>query len=73
MNTHVLREYRETNQLTQAALAAKLSVSPAMVAHIENGLRGISPERALEWEPILGIPKEKLCPRIFSSAQSATA
>ena len=71
MNNHVLREYRESNQLTQAALAAKLEISPAMVAHIENGIRGISPERALAWEPILGIPKEKLCPRIFSNERAA--
>jgi transcriptional regulator with XRE-family HTH domain len=68
MNKHILREYREQHDLTQHQLADMLGCSASMVAHIENEFRNISPERAIAWEPILGIPKEKLCPRIFAVA-----
>lgn len=66
MTNNILREYRETNGISRAELADQLGISLSMVAHIENSIRGISPERAISWSKLLGIPKEKLCPRIFA-------
>lgn len=60
MSTHPLREYREKQALSQEELADKLGVSRQMVGLIEAGDRRITPEKALEWEGITGIPKEQL-------------
>lgn len=68
---HVLRSYREQRQLSRQQLADKLKCSFSLVQLIEDGHRQITPQKAVEWEPILGIPREKLCPQIFAKARAA--
>jgi addiction module HigA family antidote len=50
-----LRETLAERGMTQAALAAKLGVSPATVSHIVTGYRGIGIQTALRLEKALGI------------------
>lgn len=63
-----LTKYRKQKKLSQHELAKVLDCSPALVSHIERGRRAISAEKALEWEPLLDIPREQLCPDIFRRA-----
>lgn len=55
-----LKAYREANGLSQEDLALKLGVSRQMIGLIETGERRITPEKALEWAEITGIPKEEM-------------
>ena len=64
---NILKKYRADHGMTRAELAQRLKCSTAMVGHIENGIRNITPRKAKEWSPILGIPKEKLCD-VFADA-----
>ena len=57
--------------MTQGALAEKLGVSDATITHIEMGRRRITPENAKEWEKIIPISKEILCPEIFGDEKEA--
>lgn len=66
--THPLVEYREKHGLTQQELADKLKVSRGLISLIESGERPITAQNAKDWEGILGIPREKLCPEIFGRA-----
>lgn len=68
MSVHPLRVYREKEGLSQEELADRLGVSRQMVGLIETGERAITPENALEWEKVIPVSKEKLCPRIFGKA-----
>lgn len=65
---HPLVAYREQHKLTQQELADRLKVSRGLVSLIESGDRPITPQNAKDWETILGIPREKLCPEIFKRA-----
>lgn len=65
MTEHPLKTYRKNRQMTQGELASVLGISDAMVTHIENGRRPITPAKAVAWAPILGISREALCPEIF--------
>ena len=69
MSVHPLREYREKNSLSQEQLAEKLGVSRQMVGLVEAGERPVTAANALKWEPITGIPKERLCPKIFADPE----
>lgn len=60
-----LKAYREEHGLSQQELADLLDVSRGLVSLIETGERPITPANAKDWEPKLGIPREKLCPEIF--------
>ena len=62
--------YREAKKLTQQELADLLGVSRGLVSLIETEGRPITPENAVEWESILGIPREKLCPDVFKRARA---
>lgn len=61
----VLRAFRQRNNLSQAELAEILKCSTGLVSHIETGKRPITPKKAKDWEPLLGISREKLCPEFF--------
>lgn len=71
MLVHPLREYREKHDLSQQDLADKLGVSRQMVGLIETGERSITPENALEWEKLIPLTKEVLCPDIFLRRRAA--
>lgn len=62
-----IRTYREQNRLSRHEVARNLGVSVAMVGHLETGIRKISAKRANQWAPILGVPREVLCPEIFGA------
>ena len=64
----VLKTYRKARRLNQKELAELLGVSVSMVSHLEKGIRRITPDKAVEWEPVLGIPRAKLCPEVFEVA-----
>lgn len=68
MREHPLKEYRKAKEMTQGELASVLGVSDAMITHVENGRRRVTPEKAREWEKKIGVPKEALCPEIFGEA-----
>lgn len=63
-----LEKYRIENDLSQAELATKLGVSQSLVCQIESGRKAITPKRAKQWEPLLGISREQLCPEFFEAA-----
>lgn len=63
----ILEEYREKNGLSQKALADLLCVSQSLVCQIEAGNKPITARRAKEWEPVLGIPRQQLCPEFFEA------
>ena len=65
MEKNPIQGYREAKGLSQGEMAELLGCSDALISHIETGKRSITPERAIEWEPILGIPRSRLCPAIF--------
>lgn len=71
MKDHPLRTYRNSIGITQEQLADVLGVSFALVNHIENGRRRVTPENAIEWEKIIPLAKESLCPEIFVSDKKA--
>ncbi len=64
--THPLKQYRADHALTQGQLAEVLGVSDATITHIENGRRRVTPENAIEWEEKIGIPRARLCPKVFA-------
>ena len=49
MAMSVLKRFRLANQLTQAQLAQRLTVSESLIAQIERGRRQITAERAVRW------------------------
>lgn len=65
MSEHPLASYLVEKEMTQEQLAVVLGVSYATVNHILNGRRRITPEKAIEWEKKIGIPRASLCPEIF--------
>jgi transcriptional regulator with XRE-family HTH domain len=65
---HPLRAYREKLGLSQEDLAEKLGISRQMIGFIETGERKVTPRNALDWEKLIPVPKEKLCPEIFGKA-----
>lgn len=65
MSTHPLQIYREQNDLSQEDLAGKLGVSRQLIGLIEAGKRSVTPENAKEWELLIPVSKEALCPDIF--------
>ena len=65
MAQNPIQKYRDANKLTQQELANKLKVSRQLISFIESGKRPITPQNAKDWESILGIPRERLCPEIF--------
>jgi transcriptional regulator with XRE-family HTH domain len=52
----MVRSIRETDNLTQEALAQRLGIGKAFVSDVENGRRVPSAEKALEWGKALGYP-----------------
>jgi transcriptional regulator with XRE-family HTH domain len=62
----LITKKREDLGLTQGQLAELIGVKPAMVSHLENGRRSLSPARAKAIEKALGIPREKLLPEVFA-------
>lgn len=62
---HPLRAYRMSRGLSQEGLGVLIGVGRALITHIENGRRRITPEKAIEWEKKIGIPRATLCPEIF--------
>lgn len=65
-----IQSYRKTQNLTQRALAEKLGVSQGLISGIENGTKLITPQKARDWESILNVPREVLCPHIFDRRRS---
>lgn len=65
MKANPLRAYRKQHKLSRKDMAAKLGITPGMIGHIENGIRGISAERAVDIERRLGIPRVALRPDLF--------
>lgn len=63
-----MKAYREQAGLSQEELAEKLGVSRQMVGFIETGERSVTPQKALEWEKLIPLSKEVLCPDIFGQA-----
>lgn len=45
-----LKKFRADKNLTQQQLAEMLGVSQSLIAHLEAGIRTITPKRAVEWE-----------------------
>lgn len=68
MKANPLRAYRKQHNLSRRDLAEKLDLTPGMVGHIENGIRGISAERAVDIERRIGIPRVLLRPDLFRAA-----
>lgn len=52
----LVRSIRETDELTQEAVATKVGVSKQHVSDIENGRKKVSIERAARWAKALGYP-----------------
>jgi antitoxin HigA-1 len=52
----LVRSVRETEELTQEDMAAKLGVSKSHVSDVENGRKKVSIERAARWAEALGYP-----------------
>lgn len=70
---HILRAYRTKNNLSRQELRVKLGCSYSLIQLIEDGRKRVTPEKAVQWETILGIPREKLCPEIFGKPQRKKA
>jgi len=61
----LIKQKREEKGLSRRELAESVGVKEAMISHIENGKRKVSPMRAASYEQALGIPRETLCPQVF--------
>lgn len=44
-----------------------LGVAESTVRSWENGHRPITAERAVEFERVIGIPRDRLCPKVFEA------
>lgn len=55
----LLRAIREGEELSLAAFGALLGISAAKLCDIEQGRRGVSPERAAAWARVLGYSEEQ--------------
>lgn len=60
-----IRKAREKLGWSQRELGEAVGVKEAMISHIENGIRSVSPRKAANFERALGIPRVKLCPEVF--------
>jgi plasmid maintenance system antidote protein VapI len=60
-----LDRYCELHKISQAELADRLSIPESTARSLVNGTRPITPDRALEIEGRLGIPRETLRPDMF--------
>lgn len=67
MAQHALRKYRAERGLSRDQLANLIGCTPAMVSHIENGIRRASVELAMRADS-KGVPKELLRPDVWPSA-----
>lgn len=63
--SQIIKQSRVEKGLTRAVLAQQVGVSVGMIAHIENGIRGVSPKLARRFESVLGVSKEELRPDIY--------
>jgi antitoxin HigA-1 len=52
----LVRSLRETDGLTQEAVAAKVGASKQHISDVEHGRRQVSIERAIRWAKALGYP-----------------
>jgi len=66
MKEHPLKSFRADRSLTQKQLGDLLGVSMKLVGAIERGNRPVTARNARDWSAKTGIPKESLCPEIFS-------
>jgi transcriptional regulator with XRE-family HTH domain len=53
----MLRSIRGGDEVTLEAFARRLDISRANLCDIEQGRKGVSPERALKWAKLLGYPE----------------
>ena len=53
---------RHLIQMTQRDLAARLGISPALVAYVEVGARWPTPGLAARWAAVLGVDVELIFP-----------
>jgi len=52
-----LEAVRQSEELSQAACAARLQVSKSHLCDVEKGRKTVSPERAAAWARVLGYPE----------------
>jgi DNA-binding XRE family transcriptional regulator len=64
-----LKTYRETHNLSCAALGKMIGVTRATVLRWEDGTRRIGVTLIPKVAQVTGIPREKLRPDIFGDAQ----
>ena len=62
---HILKKYRELNDITQIELAEMVGVSKGMIGHIETGIRKVPHDGAWKWAKITGLKLEKLIPEVM--------
>jgi len=68
VTSELVKQRRESLGLSRKALGDLVGVGEAMICHIENGRRGISPKRAAAFESALKISKSELLPEVFGEA-----
>jgi len=66
---HPLTAYRLSEGISMSELARRLGVHRSAVLHWERGR--ISPQRAVDLERRIGIPREVLRPDIFGPVETA--
>ena len=69
---NIIKQYRREHRLSRAEFAQQAQCSVSFVGHLERGIRTLSPEKAMEWEKRLGIPREKLRDDIWKQETERT-
>ena len=54
----MVRSIRETDEVSQGALAQALGIGKSYVSDVENGRKSVTIEKAVEWAKALGYPRE---------------
>lgn len=66
---NALQQYMEQGQVTQAALAEQLGISPSMMSLILSGARQPGIPLTKKIEAVTGIPRHTLRPDVYEAAQ----
>jgi len=60
-----LRRERQRRGWSQPLVARAMGLTHAQISRLENGHSAITPERAVAFEELFGIPREALLPDLF--------
>ena len=62
---NIIQQARNLKGMSRGELAKAIGCTPAMVGHLERGIRNLTPDRAIAIERALGVDRSLLLPELF--------